>query len=84
LFSPSFHAHGVPVSSAGLKSNQIVNVHCFASGNAAIQIMVGGEAKVVSPEEVGAGILSYLKKVPQPAACCRSFYASFYAGRGLS
>uniref|UniRef100_A0A7S0MLZ7 Heat shock protein 70 n=1 Tax=Cryptomonas curvata TaxID=233186 RepID=A0A7S0MLZ7_9CRYP len=34
-------------------------------GNAGIQITVGGEAKVVSPEEVGAGILSYLKKVAE-------------------
>ena len=37
-----------------------------SSGNAGIQITVGGEAKVVSPEEVGAGILSYLKKVSPP------------------
>ena len=34
-----------------------------SAGNAAMQITVAGEAKMVTPEEVGAGILSYLKKV---------------------
>ncbi len=34
-------------------------------GGAAIQITVAGEPKVVTPEEVGAGILSYLKKVAE-------------------
>jgi len=34
-------------------------------GSAAIQITVAGEAKVVTPEEVGAGVLSYLKKVAE-------------------
>jgi len=34
-------------------------------GGAAIQITVAGDTKVVTPEEVGAGILSYLKKVAE-------------------
>mmetsp|Transcript_12024 Transcript_12024/g.28074 ORF Transcript_12024/g.28074 Transcript_12024/m.28074 type:complete len:548 (+) Transcript_12024:71-1714(+) len=34
-------------------------------GGAAIQITVAGEPKVVSPEEAGAGVLSYLKKVAE-------------------
>jgi hypothetical protein len=34
-------------------------------GGAAIQITVAGEPKIVTPEEVGAGILSYLKKVAE-------------------
>jgi molecular chaperone DnaK (HSP70) len=32
-------------------------------GAAGIQITVAGQPKVVTPEEVGAGVLSYLKKV---------------------
>ena len=34
-------------------------------GAAGIQISVGGQAKLVTPEEVGAGVLSYLKKVAE-------------------
>uniref|UniRef100_A0A7S4P8C8 Uncharacterized protein n=1 Tax=Guillardia theta TaxID=55529 RepID=A0A7S4P8C8_GUITH len=34
-------------------------------GGAAIQITVAGQPKIVTPEEVGAGILSYLKKVAE-------------------
>ena len=36
-----------------------------SDGSAAIQIVVDGEEKVVSPEEVGAAILAYLKKVAE-------------------
>jgi len=36
-----------------------------SEGGAAIQIQVAGQPKVITPEEVGAGILSYLKKVAE-------------------
>jgi molecular chaperone DnaK (HSP70) len=35
------------------------------NGNAAISVTVQGEGKVVSPEEVAAAILSYLKKIAE-------------------
>mmetsp|Transcript_34463 Transcript_34463/g.67414 ORF Transcript_34463/g.67414 Transcript_34463/m.67414 type:complete len:548 (+) Transcript_34463:90-1733(+) len=34
-------------------------------GGAAIEITVAGEPKIVTPEETGAGVLSYLKKVAE-------------------
>ena len=38
-------------------------------GGAAMQITVAGEPRIVTPEECGAGVLSYLKKVRGDPSC---------------